>query len=150
MLYVIDTGVLLRLFDKADPDHGAIRSAFQLLKSRNDALATTSQNIREFWNVTTRPKSARGGYGLSPEQATLRIKALQRMYRLLPDQQEAFDVWKDLVSRERVFGVQVHDANIAAIGIYHEADFVLTLNPSHFQRFTPIVAVTPAEVIANG
>jgi hypothetical protein len=67
MLYLIDTGVLLRLFNRADASHLAIRRCLRELKMAGHRLAVSPQNIAEFWNVSTRPETARGGYGLSVE-----------------------------------------------------------------------------------
>ena len=68
MPYVLDTGVLLRLFDCSDPSHVAIRQAVIRLKVRGERLVTTAQNIAEFWNVSTRRPTALGGYGLPVEK----------------------------------------------------------------------------------
>ena len=73
MPYVLDTGVLLRLFDRSDPSHVAIRQAVIRLKVRGERLVTTAQNIAEFWNVSTRPATARGGYGLSGKAGRSRL-----------------------------------------------------------------------------
>jgi predicted nucleic acid-binding protein len=62
MLYLVDTGVLLRLFNKADPDSMAIRNALLKLKREGHRFVVSTQNVAEFWNVCTRPASARGGF----------------------------------------------------------------------------------------
>lgn len=75
MPYVLDAGVLLRLFDRSDPPHVAIRQSVIRIKVRGERLFTTTQNIAEFWNVSTRPATARGGYGLSAEKVkTCRVR----------------------------------------------------------------------------
>ena len=74
MPYVLDTGVLLRLFDRSDPSHIAIRQAVICLKVRGERLVTTAQHIAEFWNVSTRPATARGGYGLPVEKVERRAE----------------------------------------------------------------------------
>jgi predicted nucleic acid-binding protein len=60
---LLDTGVLLRLVNPADPQHVTVRNAVRILYQRGDSLVTTPQNIAEFWNVSTRPVQARGGLG---------------------------------------------------------------------------------------
>lgn len=62
---LVDTGVLLRLIITSDPGHFEARRAIKLLRARGDKLVTLTQNAAEFWNVCTRPTSARGGLGLS-------------------------------------------------------------------------------------
>ena len=63
MLYLVDTGVLLRLLNRADPAHHDVRGCFRNLRAAGDQFAVALQNVAEFWNVSTRPSSARGGYG---------------------------------------------------------------------------------------
>ncbi len=64
MLILVDSGVLLRLMERADPQHAVIRQAVRTLTGRGDELAAGFQNIAEFWNVCTRPATSRGGLGL--------------------------------------------------------------------------------------
>ena len=59
MQILVDTGVLLRAFDRAAPEQRSIFRALRKLWSENHDLVTTSQNIAEFWNVSTRPAQAR-------------------------------------------------------------------------------------------
>ncbi len=56
---LIDTGPLLRLVIRSDPAHAGVRKAIRLLRLRNDRLITLTQNVAEFWNVCTRPITAR-------------------------------------------------------------------------------------------
>jgi predicted nucleic acid-binding protein len=65
MLILADSGVLLRLLERADPLHATIRAAVRTLVARGDELVTATQNMAEFWNVCTRPATARGGLGLA-------------------------------------------------------------------------------------
>ena len=64
MFYLVDTGVLLRLFNRADPSNGEIRQCLRELRATGHRFAIAVQNIAEFWNVSTRPATSRGGYGL--------------------------------------------------------------------------------------
>ena len=85
MQYLVDTGVWLRLFDRTDSEHANIRAALQLLRSGGHSLVTCSQNISEFWNVSTRPKSARGGYGKSVDVTERRVQFIERFATVLDD-----------------------------------------------------------------
>ena len=58
MLVLVDSGILLRLVERGDPQYAAIRGAVRALRSRGDTLVTAAQNAAEFWNVCTRPKRA--------------------------------------------------------------------------------------------
>lgn len=64
MRYLVDTNVLLRLLQRNDPKYTTIRQVVRTLMARGDDLCCAPQNIVEFWNVCTRPASARGGFGL--------------------------------------------------------------------------------------
>ncbi len=55
MQYLVDAGVLLRLFDQSDSEHMTILKLFTSLRREGQNLATCPQNIAEFWNVSTRP-----------------------------------------------------------------------------------------------
>jgi hypothetical protein len=90
MVVLIDTGILLRLVHKNDPLHPVVRAALRVLKKRGDDLVTASQNIAKFWNVCTRPATARGGYGLDIHETEKRLRLLERIFRVFPDGPAAF------------------------------------------------------------
>jgi predicted nucleic acid-binding protein len=149
MQYLVDTGVLLRLFDTSDPEHQNIVSLVRLLRSRGDELISTAQNIAEFWNVSTRPAAARGGYGQSVAATDRRVRFLERLGRvLLPDPAE-YAHWRDLLVTHAISGVSVHDARLVAAmqvaGITH----LISLNASDFQRYPDVETLTPAELLAS-
>ncbi len=147
MPYLIDTGVLLRLFDKTDPEHPTIIEAFRLLKKNNQALLTSCQNLAEFWNATTRPESARGGYGKSLELANRRLQFIYRMGGILPDTPAACQEWHRLIVNHQIQGVAVHDARIVALMNVSKLDTIVTLNTKDFTRYPGLIVQTPAEVL---
>jgi len=149
MHVLVDTGVLLRLLNRADPQHGDIRRAVRTLKGRGDTPATSPQNVAEFWNVCTRPASARGGYGLSIDETDRRVRLVERLVRVLPDAVAAYRLWRQLVTAHAVRGVQVHDARLVAWMHAHGITHVLTLNGADFARYPGITALAPADVLAS-
>ncbi len=48
MITHTDTGILLRLLDRADPHHPAIRQALRVLRGRGDEPVTSPQDVAEF------------------------------------------------------------------------------------------------------
>lgn len=80
-MYLADTNILLRFLLRNDLAYPTIRQAVRSLKSRREQLVTTPQNIAEFWNVCTRPTTARGGLGLSIEATERRVRLLERHFR---------------------------------------------------------------------
>ena len=147
MQYLLDTGVLLRLVIRSDPLHAQIRQAVGILKNQGHQTVTLAQNVAEFWNVCTRPKTARGGMGPSVGNTHHRLRLIERAVLILPDRSEAYTEWKRLLMAHLVMGVQVHDARIAAAMAVHGIRNLLTLNSSDFARYAGITAVAPADVI---
>ncbi len=79
MIHLVDTGVLLRLLNRADPAHGTVRKCIRTLKTAGDLFAVAPQTIAEFWNVSTRPASARGGYGTSISDTEHHVRVIERI-----------------------------------------------------------------------
>ncbi len=65
MAYFLDTNIFLRLVNKNDPARLIVLDAFRKLRDQKEEFYFSSQILAEFWNVCTRPLSARGGLGLS-------------------------------------------------------------------------------------
>jgi predicted nucleic acid-binding protein len=143
MLVAADSGILLRVLHRSDPRHADVRQAVRTHRARGDTLVTAPQNVAEFWNVTTRPASARGGFGLSAPEAGRRLRLIERLFRVLPDSPSSYSVWKQLVVSHGVMGVQVHDARLVAWMQAHGVTHLLTLNPADFARYPTITVLTP-------
>lgn len=107
--YLLDTGILLRLLDEDDPFHPAVRRSVRLLRDRREKLCTTFQNVCEFWNVCTRPKSSRGGLGLDMPTVERAVTLINRWCLVLVDEPAVYPAWHRLVSTYQVRGVSVHD-----------------------------------------
>src|SRR5439155_11141842 len=145
MLTHTDTGI--RLLDPAAPHRPAIRQTLRLLRGRGDEPVTSPQNMAEFWNVCTRPAAARGGFGLSVPQTERRVRVLERLFRVLPDSLAAYGLWRQLVVRHGVHGVQVHDARLVGWMQAHGITHLLTLNAADFARYPGITALTPQDLV---
>jgi predicted nucleic acid-binding protein len=127
-MYLADTNILLRFLLPNDPAYPTIRQAVRTLKTQGEQIVTTSQNIVEFWNVCTRPTTARGGLGLSIEATERRVRLLERHFRVFSDNSSTYEQWKTLVLAHHVRGVQVHDARIVAAMLVSGVDNILTTN----------------------
>ena len=80
MRVLVDTCVLLRVFDRSDvAQQRLVFRALRKLWSNGDELVTTAQNIAEFWNVSTRPVTARGGYGLAVPIVEQRVQVVENL-----------------------------------------------------------------------
>lgn len=146
MAYLFDTNVFVRLAFRNDPQREVALEALRILRSRNEVLSVTPQVLSEFWNVASRPASARGGLGLSPIETERRVRLIERYFRLLPDSLATFQEWRRLVVAHSVKGVEVHDAKlVASMNVYGIAH-LLTFNVSDFKRYPGILAVSPVDV----
>lgn len=149
MQYLVDTGVWLRLFDRTDPQHTDIHAALRQLRNDGHTLAVCLQNIAEFWNVSTRPAAARGGYGKSVATTERRVQFIERFGTVLDESPAAYQHWRLLLTQHQIQGAAVHDARLVAVmqtvGITH----ILTLNANDFARYSTITVTTPREVTAS-
>ncbi|HLG16946.1 MAG TPA: type II toxin-antitoxin system VapC family toxin [Blastocatellia bacterium] len=146
MAYLFDTNLFLRLAHRNDPQRQMALDALRRLRSRNEVLCFTPQVLSEFWNVGTRPASARGGLSLSLTQTERKARLIERYFRLLPDSLATFQEWRRLVVTHSVMGVEVHDAKLVASMNVYGITHLLTFNVADFKRYPGITAVSPADV----
>jgi predicted nucleic acid-binding protein len=146
MRYLVDSNVLLRLLQRNDPHHSTIRQAVRSLLARGDELCCAPQNIVELWNVSTRPASARGGFGLTSTETDRRVRLIERVFTVLEETRAVYAEWRRLVVSHSVMGVQVHDARIVAMMNVHGVTHLLTLNGADFTRYAGITCVAPDQV----
>lgn len=146
MAHLFDTNVFLRLARRNDPQRQLALEALRILRSRGDFLCFTPQVLSEFWNVATRPASARGGLGLSLSQAERKARLIERHFRLLPDSLATFQEWRRLVVTHSVLGVEVHDAKLVASMNVYGITGLLTFNVGDFKRYPGVAAIYPSDV----
>ena len=147
MIYLADTNVLLRIVRRTDVRHSIAQAAVHKLEAKGHQLQTTSQNFVEFWNASTRP-TERNGFGLTPDETDVLLGELEQSFPLLPDSSEVYPIWRQLVVKYNVSGVQVHDARLVASMIVHKVAHILTFNVTNFERYASerIVAIDPVAV----
>lgn len=146
MILLADSGILLRLYEPTDPLHPVVRAAVRVLIGRGDVLMAAHQNFAEFWNVCTRPKTARGGLGLSFPVAERRLAAAEQQFGLLAEHPGQYAIWRNLLVIHQVQGRQVHDARLAAMMLAHGVTHILTLNGADFTRYPGLAVLDPAAV----
>lgn len=146
----LDTGILLRLLHADDPLHATVRTAVRTLRRRRLLFCTSFQNVAEFWNVSTRPASARGGLGLELSVVERRVQAIDRWCRVFVETESSYALWRRLVTAHGVSGAAVHDARLVATMLAHGMTEMVTLNDRDFRRYETegIVLVTP-QSLAN-
>ena len=143
---MVDTSILVRLANAADPDHAVASWAILELHRRGEVLYVTPQNLVEFRNIATRPKAV-NGLGLSIVDAIAQAVAFEAKFPLLPETPNIYPAWKALVDALGTIGKQVHDARLVAICHVYAITHLLTFNVGHFTRlaaFGPGVVVVDA------
>ena len=148
MIYLVDTNVLLRFSRQRDPSYQIAQDVVSKLEAQGHQLQTTLQNLAEFWNVSTRPAN-RNGFERTLLETNLLLQELELLFPLLPDSPAVYRVWRWLIVKYNVSGVQVHDARLVATMLVHDVKYILTFNIQDFIRYRPegIIAVDPSEEI---
>lgn len=146
MPYMADTNILLRFVAPNDPNHALVRDVIYSLLTGSLEVCYTSQNLAEFWNVCTRPITARSGFGLSVEETDRRAKVIESYLTFLPDSEAVHLEWRRLVVTYSVMGVKVHDARLVAAMLVHGVTDILTFNTDDFKRFSQVTAVHPTAI----
>ena len=116
--------------------------AVETLLNAGESVVYSSQNVREFWNVRTRPIE-NNGLGLTTLDVAREVEEIQASLSFVADNEEVYVAWRRLVQQHEVTGAQVHDANLVAIMIVRNIDRLLTFNPNHFRRYNSIAILEP-------
>jgi predicted nucleic acid-binding protein len=143
---MVDTNILVRVTNRADPQRRLAWRALTALWSRGETLYYSSQILGEFWNVCTRPAAARGGLGMTVEQTDRRVRLFERNLELLPDSLTVHEEWRRLLVAHTITGVQVHDARLVAVMHVYGVPHLLTFNGDDFRRYTGITALHPQDI----
>ena len=145
MSILVDTSVVIRLFDRRSAEHLRSIQALRILRQRGERACSSAQVVIESWVVMTRPLNVRG-LGLSLTEANANV---DRIVRLLPPLAEPVDVlnrWRELVVLHNVSGKPAHDARLVAVMLAHGVNRILTHNVADFARYAEITPITPAEI----
>ncbi len=146
MAHLFDSNIFISLAEKTHPHRGRAQNALRKLRSAKETLFFTPQVLAEFWSVSTRPATSRGGLGLSVEQVNQKTRLIQRYFQLLPDSLATFNEWRRLVYDLQISGVKAHDAKIAASMRVHAIPYLVTFNAQDFKRFPLITAIDPGDI----
>jgi predicted nucleic acid-binding protein len=149
MAFPLDTNILVRLANAADPKRAIADHAVLELHRRGEVVNVTAQNLIEFRSVATRPKAV-NGLGMAIVDVEKQAADFESLFPLLPETLDIFPAWKSLVAAGAVTGKQVHDARLVAVCHVHQVTHLLTFNTNHFATlavFPPgLVIVDPASV----
>lgn len=146
MRCLLDSNILIRLAQPSDPLHKSMRRAVRRLRQQGASLYVLPQNLAEFWNVCTRPATARGGYGMSVAETNRKLSAILRRCALLEEAPGITAHWRRLIVRYGIIGASVHDARLVAAMQVHGLTHILTIDTPDFARYPGITAIDPATV----
>lgn len=149
MAYLLDTNLLGRLANVLDVSHPVAANAVMKLHRAGEVLHITAQNLIEFRNIATRPKTL-NGLGLSVVQAEAKATLFEATFPLLPETPDIYPAWKAIVGALGIIGKQVHDARLVAVCHAQKVTHLLTFNVSDFTRMAGcgpgIAVVHPATI----
>jgi len=140
---LLDTNLLARITNSADPHCAVSRSAIHSLLARRDRLIIVPQNLYEFWAVATRKPGGQNGFGMSPEQASQWLSCFLRRFTFLPDRDDLPARWHALVKSLGIKGFKSHDARLVAAMESYGIARLLTFNGQDFKGFA-ITVVDPS------
>lgn len=140
---ICDTNIFVLLAEKNSPLRADALRTIKRLRAAGDVLCYTPQIVAEFWNVCTRPPTARGGLGLLVEATERKVQLIEKHFQLLPDSLATFEEWRKLVLSHKITGVAVHDAKLAASCLVHGVGEILTFNTTDFMRYAFLAAIDP-------
>lgn len=144
--YLLDTNILLRSRDPNSPSYQLVSNCVDLLVSRGDSCVITAQVLVEFWVVATRPIPV-NGLGWTPEETRAKTAQLLSQFALLPETDDIFTTWLDLVTTYRVMGKRTHDLRLIAVMLTHNVTHLLTLNPRDFPTVPNLTIVQPQDLL---
>ena len=104
MDWSLDTNILLRGVQPEHAMYPVVASALNKLAARNEDLYILPQNVREFWNVATRP-AERNGLGFTHAQAEAEVLRIESLFTILDDGRLVYREWRRLVFAHKVTGV---------------------------------------------
>ncbi len=146
-MILLDTNVLGRMTNSADPQSVVARRAVHTLLANRERLVVVPQNLYEFWAVATRkpgpPPIGQNGLGMTIEQASQWLRFFQRRFTLLPDREEALTHWHTLVKVHGIKGLKSYDARLVAAMQSYGIARLLTFNVDNFKGFA-ITLIDPA------
>jgi predicted nucleic acid-binding protein len=137
LVVVVDTSVLLAATDRSRDHHDA---ATRFLNEDVRRLAVCPQIVREYLAVTSRPVDVKG-LGLSGEDAVANVEQFLEGMEVLTEGPATTLSLMELVMAGSTVGKQVHDANLVAVALAHQAAAIVTENPRHFARFARLITV---------
>ena len=143
----LDTNILLRLADPGNESFRIADEAINAMVQSGYEVVLVPQALYEFWNVATRTLKA-NGLALSTEAVMEKLCEFERDFRVLSDSAATFAMWRRMLDRYQVRGVNSHDLRLAAAHAVHGVRPFLTFNRADFVRYAEVDVIDSADVDA--
>lgn len=137
---LIDTNVLLSATAPHRPLHRAALTVLNDWPNQGIVLAVSTQVLREYLTVATRPAEA-NGLGLETKDALANVVAFRGRMRLLVESEPTWDRLRALIAAYACRGKQIHDANVVATALTAGVPKLVTANVQDFARFASEIEV---------
>lgn len=140
-MILLDTNILTCIKQAAHPDYARVTQ--QLIRNVEEDLnlIICPQVLYEFYVVATRPSTARGGLGLSGEEAINEIQGFQQTFHFIDDPIGLFYTWRDLIEKYGTKGVAAHDTRLVAFMQAQRITEIYTLNYADFNPYKDIITI---------
>ncbi len=137
-MILLDTNILLRFKNPNAPKYAEISNKITSLLEEDNELIICPQVLYELYVVVTRPL-AQNGFGLNSIQALAEIDNLMQLFKMLPDNQNIYPAWRNLVNQYEIKGKRSHDVRLIAFMQSHQIKKLYTLNHADFKAFEGLI-----------
>lgn len=144
---LVDTNVLLSATAPLRPLHQAALAVINDWPNQGVVLAATTQVLREYLVVATRPVDT-NGLGLSGDDALANVVAFRGRMRLLVESEPVWDRLRGLIATYGCRGKQIHDANVVATALVFGVGRLVTANIADFNRFGSEIELIDLSAVA--
>jgi predicted nucleic acid-binding protein len=136
----VDTNVLVYANLRGSMHHSAASMMLQQAEAAGDELWISSQIMREYLAVVTRPQPG-GPPPLTMSAAVDQVRLMLQRFQVVEDGPDTRAQLLTLLTAYPVAGRQVHDANIVATMLANGITRLLTFNVADFRRFAALITV---------
>jgi predicted nucleic acid-binding protein len=136
----VDANVLVYANLLGSMHHAAASMMLQQADAAGDELWISSQIMREYLAVVTRPQPG-GPPPLTMPAAVDQVRLMLQRFQVVGDGPDTRAQLLTLLTAYPVAGRQVHDANIVATMLANGITRLLTFNIADFRRFAALITV---------
>ena len=139
----VDTNVLVYANAAEAPLHQRALTALKLWGENETELWISTQVIREYAALRTRPQAFAAP--VDRELLIKRVRYFQERFRVAYETPRVAEKLLMLIQQVDVGGKQIHDANIVATMLAQGITHLLSHNVSDFRRFDAFITVVPLD-----